>query len=158
MNNQLNKNMLKLLSELNTTLSPSKKLNMITLFFLNNVSEFESAEFNKIIEEYTNSVDKKRIQGEISIKRKPKHKNKKSTFKQPLFVDNYCAKQNCENCKEKINSTNAFRWMRNGEYYDYHATPDCFPEENRHVFEENVKYQQKFSLLKDFAIFSSSLI
>ena len=88
-------------------------------------------------------TEQKSSQGKEAFKKrkfeKVKHKEKKSTFKQPVFVDNYSAHKNCAHCNLPIKSKNAFRWMIDGEYQDYHSLPECWGDDKQ-LFENNKKY------------------
>lgn len=129
---------------LQRTLSSNGRLSLVKDFCLDHYAEFKDDDRIRLIKVFTDELETKKLQGQESYKlrlnKKVEHKNKNSTFAKPMFVDNYSAKQKCHTCKKVISSKNAFRWMQNGAYVDYHSLPSCFPNEHKDLFITDKKY------------------
>jgi len=139
---------LKLIKILVKTRSCYKIQRLVLEFLLANKEAFSKDQEIDILNFLkANSIEQAEAGKEAIKKRKYENKLKKTTYKQPVFVDNYTAKYNCKTCNEPIDASCAFRWMKEGEYNDYHSLPECFPKDHYKLFEGNLKFNKwKFGL------------
>jgi len=127
-----------------TNTRSSVKIHRIVLEFLVSHKDYLSRKQEiTLLAVLQERISKQSNEGKAAIKKRsygsPK-KEKFRTYKKPIFVANYTACLECASCKQLIDSKNAFRWMIDGQYIDYHATTECFPLDSIDLFRSNIAY------------------
>jgi hypothetical protein len=140
---------IRLLIELTETNSPGIRLSLIERYCLLNADMTTQRDLiTDLLEKYENQVYLKSQQGKKAF-HKIKAKNKKKYKKPGLFYSNdYNAKQRCISCGETICSNRAFRLSLVRGYEDFHAIPDCFPDDQFSDASHNRYYLKDMEIKK----------
>jgi hypothetical protein len=140
-------NFINLIKNLTSTRSPYKIRELIFEFFLAHKEVFSKEQEDDLLSFLKNQANKQSEIGKEAIKKRDYSKQKRSkglqekrTYQRPIFVDNYKAKRICDTCEKPIDSNCAFRWMKEGEYHDYHCFAACFPEAHFELFDACPKF------------------